>query len=313
MSARDPYQVLGIAPDADLPAIKRAFHQVARIDHPDLAPDDPEAGERFRAAAEAYRLLSDPEQRRAYDERRLRPAAPPPRRSAAERAGAAFGAFVRGMKASRGADLKVRVPVSMRELARGAQRTVGLERDEACDACAGEGCPSCGHRGRRVQRRRIDLDIPPGAPDGTRLRVHGEGEPGVAGGPPGDLVVVVEQESDPLLRRHGSDVEVDVPIRVSDLVLGTELWVPTLEGRRRLQVAPGMDPAEPRRLPGLGFPDKEGRRGELVVRWRLEVTPQPTSEQQELMRQIRTLEERAPSQRRRRYEAEVSALPDVDD
>ncbi|MGF1511423.1 MAG: DnaJ C-terminal domain-containing protein [Myxococcota bacterium] len=315
MSEPDYYAALGIDDEADASEIRRAYHRVAKAHHPDIRPDDEISAEIFRRATEAYDRLSDPDWKQHYDARRKNVVQPRPSPTRAERAGAALGAFMRNMRSQSGHDLKVRVPLTVRELATGARRTVGLERDEPCDACAAKGCPSCGERGRRTIKRRVEVEIPAGATSLTRLRIKGEGEPGRGGGAPGDLIVTVDERPDPLLTREGTDLIAEVPIMVSDLVLGAELLVPSLEGRRALRLPPGSDPFEPIRLPGLGMPStsKKGARGDLVVRLRVDVSPRPTTEQVEVMRQYRELERRSPSRRRRHFEDHISALADIDD
>ena len=305
MSGGDHYRALGLEPEATQEEVRAAWRRIARSDHPDLKPKDEEAAVRFRRAQAAYAVLSDPEARRAYDQSRgpaAAPPPPPPKRG---------GGLWRRLQATPGADLKVRLPLGLREQARGTTRTVGVERTEECDACRGDGCSACARSGRRPVRRRVEVNVPAGIRPGQRLRVAGEGDGGRSGGQNGDLIVHVE--SDPQegwLKRVGDDLSVEVPVRLSEVVLGARFRVPTLEGVETVEIEPGFDPARPRRLSGRGMPKREGGRGDLVLEWRLDLTSPPPTEQQAWAREFAKLE--GPSAERQRYDARLSRWGDVD-
>jgi molecular chaperone DnaJ len=159
-----------------------------------------------------------------------------------------------------------------------------------CDACRGEGrvvrdpCKSCRGSGRSEGERSIKVRIPPGVEDGMRLRVAGEGEAGIAGGPPGDLYVVIRVAPHPLFVREGSDLICEVPIPFVQAALGAEIEVPTLEGKVVLRVAEGTQTGKLLRLRGKGLPTVSGGpRGDQLVRLFVEVPTRLTAPQRELL------------------------------
>jgi len=305
MSGGDHYQALGLEPEATQEEVRAAWRRIARVDHPDLKPGDEAAATRFRRAQAAHAVLSDPEARRAYDQARApaSPPPPPPKRSG--------GGLWRRLQAAPGADLKLRLPLGLRAQARWTTRTVGVERTEECDACRGDGCSACARSGRRPVKRRVEVKVPAGIRPGQRLRVTGEGDGGRSGGQNGDLIVHIESHPDEgWLKRVGDDVMVEVPIRVSEVLLGAQVRVPTLDGVETVDLEPGFDPTQPRRLVGRGMPKKNGGKGDLILNWRLDLTSPPTTEQQAWARRFAELE--GPSAERQRYDARLSRWGDVD-
>ncbi len=160
-----------------------------------------------------------------------------------------------------------------------------------CPECGGTGsvlespCRKCHGGGRVRERSEISVEIPKGIEDGARLRLRGQGNAGIAGGPPGDLIIVVEIQPHPVFRRQGADLHVEVPIHYGQLVLGGEITVPTLEGEEKLKIAPGTDPHKPLRLRGRGMPQGPGR-GDLVVHWRLVIPKRLSRRQRDLLREF---------------------------
>ncbi len=159
-----------------------------------------------------------------------------------------------------------------------------------CEACRGEGrvvrdpCKSCRGTGRVEGERSIKVRIPPGVEDGMRLRVGGEGEAGIAGGPPGDLYVVMRLAPHPLFVREATDLICDVPIPFVQAALGAEIEVPTLEGKLVLRVAEGTQSGKILRLRGKGLPSLSGGpRGDQLVRLFVEVPSQLTARQREVL------------------------------
>jgi len=159
-----------------------------------------------------------------------------------------------------------------------------------CDACRGEGrvvrdpCKSCRGSGRVEGERSIKVRIPPGVEDGMRLRVAGEGEAGIASGPPGDLYVVIRLAPHPLFVREGADLICEVPIPFVQAALGAEIEVPTLEGKVVLRVAEGTQSGKLLRLRGKGLPSLSGgARGDQLVRIFVEVPSRLTARQRELL------------------------------
>ena len=160
------------------------------------------------------------------------------------------------------------------------RRKLGFfERTERCPDCGGRGtrilapCSTCGGATTVEELEEVTVKIPPGVQDGTRLKIAGGGAPGRAGGPPGDLVVVVEIPPHPLFAREGRDVVVELPLAFSEAVLGTKVDVPTLDGVVRMRVPPGTPSGKEFRIEGRGF---EG--GHQRVRIRIEVPTELSDE-----------------------------------
>jgi molecular chaperone DnaJ len=144
---------------------------------------------------------------------------------------------------------------------------------QACPQCRGvgqvirEACPDCHGEGRVRQEKVLGLKIPAGVDDGTRLRVTGEGEAGARGAPPGDLYVVLRVREHPIFDRRGNDLYCTIPVSIAQAALGTELKVPTLEGKaERLRLPEATQPGSVFRIRGRGVPSVDGGgQGDLYV------------------------------------------------
>ncbi len=146
-----------------------------------------------------------------------------------------------------------------------------LSVSKACGYCKARGrvitdpCPACSGEGHRNEQAQLKVRIPPGTADGTVLRYVGEGEPGGAGGKAGDLRVTIRVEPDPLFRRDGADLFVEVPITFAEAALGAQVEVPTLSGLVRMTIPPGTQSGRVFRLRGKGVPQGEGAPGDQQV------------------------------------------------
>jgi molecular chaperone DnaJ len=162
-----------------------------------------------------------------------------------------------------------------------------------CDACGGAGetvkerCTSCRGAGRTEGEQTLHVKIPAGVEHGTRLRLAGEGEAGIEGGPPGDLYVDVAVRPHPLFARDGTDLHIQVPVSFVQAALGAEIEVPTLDGKVPLRIPEGTQSGKTFRLAGKGLPALGGRsRGEQVVQIFVEVPTKLTDRQRELLEQF---------------------------
>ena len=162
-----------------------------------------------------------------------------------------------------------------------------------CPDCAGTGskikhpCPECRGTGRVKEKRNLSLRIPAGVETGTRLKLSGEGESGIHGGPPGDLYVVITVASHPIFRRDGRNVICETPLSFIQATLGCELEVPTLDGRVKIKVPAGTQSGKILKLAGKGIPDLQGyRRGDQLVVLRVETPTKLTSRQKELLEEF---------------------------
>ena len=347
MSARrDYYEVLGVSRDATRDAIKSAYRKLAVSFHPDRNPGDKGAEDKFKEAAEAYAVLSDPDKRAHYDRFGHAGVGEQPFTGFdasifgdfADVLGSMFGfegIFGGGRRRTgpeRGADLRVAVGISFDEMSRGAERTLEIPREETCETCAGSGvadggkpepcrmcggrgqvrsaqgffavlrsCPNCGGRGEvvtnpcagcagsgRVERRRqVAVKIPAGVEDGTRLRLAGQGEGGMRGGPPGDLYVVVRVAEHDLFVREGANLHVEHELSALLAALGTEVEVPTLDGAEKLAVPAGSQPGDTLVMRGKGLPRLRGSgHGNLVVHLKVVVPRKLTAKQREALQAI---------------------------
>lgn len=149
-------------------------------------------------------------------------------------------------------------------------------------------CPECGGRGVVRQKRRIEVQIPKGIEDGTVLRVPGQGEAGLNGGPPGDLYVVVRVKKHDRFERRGNDLITTATISFVQAALGTEIEIPTLDGSTaRLRIPPGTQHDSVFRIKGKGLPYMDGfGSGDLLVRVFVEIPKDLTERERELLREI---------------------------
>ena len=162
-----------------------------------------------------------------------------------------------------------------------------------CGQCRGQGqiiadpCTACRGQGRIEQERKLTVKIPHGIAPGQRLRLHGEGEHGAGGGPPGDLYVVIHVEDHPFFHREGDDLWCEVPVSFPTLALGGEISIPTLNSDDTFSIPKGTQADSRFRIRGKGMPHLSGSgRGDLYVNVRVEVPTKLSSEQQELVEQL---------------------------
>ena len=164
-----------------------------------------------------------------------------------------------------------------------------------CAQCRGTGtviakpCLTCKGAGVVQKERKLTVRIPPGIASGQRLRLTGEGEAGPAGGPPGDLYVVVHVQEHAFFQREGNDLFCEVPVSYPTLALGGEITVPTLDGTEPLRVPDGTQTGTTFRLRGKGMPDVGGRgRGDLQVTVKVSVPKKLTKDQRKLLEDLAT-------------------------
>jgi len=165
-----------------------------------------------------------------------------------------------------------------------------------CSRCRGTGrvitkpCPTCKGDGRVQQERKLTVKIPPGIAHGQRLRLHGEGEGGTAGGPAGDLYVFVEVAEHAFFRRDGNDLAVEIPLNFTTLALGGSVDVPTLDEKESFKIPEGTQSGTTFRLRGKGMPDVSGRgRGDLYFTVQAVTPKKLTKEQRTALEQLSTV------------------------
>lgn len=226
---RDPYDVLGVRRDAGADEIRRAYRGLARRFHPDVNPG---AAQRFREVCEAYAALGN-----RMNDTRCNEGYDAVVGDAGPRRGARFA-----RSGQRGADREAVLELSLEQAASGGRRSIRL-----------------------ADGRGYDVEIPGGVREGQWFGLAGEGGPGIAGGPSGDLLLCVELRPHPHLRLEGDDLHGEVWVTPREAMLGAEVEVPALDGRVRLRVPAGSSNGGRLRVPGRGFPDGRGGRGSLYV------------------------------------------------
>lgn len=334
--------------------MKTAYRRLAVTYHPDKNQGDQVAEEKFKEAAEAYSILSNPEQRARYD----RYGHAGVSSSAAGAGGwstADFGSLedilgglfgfgdvfggsrTRRSSAQRGSDLRFDLDLTLEDAASGKTVQLRIPRLETCDKCGGSGtaegthaetcqtcggagqvryqqgffsvartcgrchgngkiikmpCPSCGGVGRTEREKSLEVKVPAGVETGTRLRVSGEGEAGVNGGPAGDLYVVVSIAEHEQFERQGSNLYSSVPVTFAQAALGTDVIVRTLDGEQTLKIPVGTQTGSVFRIRSKGMPLLGSRgRGDLFISVTVITPTTLTREQKRLFEQLAQIED----------------------
>ncbi|HSR97976.1 MAG TPA: DnaJ C-terminal domain-containing protein [Kofleriaceae bacterium] len=264
--AANLYDTLGVKRDASEDDIRKAYRKLARKHHPDVNPGNKTAEEKFKAISSAYEVLSDAKKRAAYDEfgeaslqggfdaakardyarwqeRREQ------RTTQFDGDGSGQGPiefdfaelFNRRRGPSRGQDLHAVFQMDLRQAIEGAEVAIDVP-----------------------EQGKVRVRIPPGADNGSVIRLAGRGAPGPRGGPPGDLVIECEVKPHPLLRREGQDLYLTLPVTVDEAYNGASVDVPTFEGTVVLKIPPRSQNHARLRLRGKGV-ERKSTRGDLFV------------------------------------------------
>ena len=326
---KDFYAALGVSKDASAAEIKKAYRKLAQQHHPDANKGDKASEERFKEVGRAYSVLSDPKKRAEYDEARRLLASGAfgggfggfpgggggfPGGGTRVRVedlgglGDLFGNLFGGGRPSqsaarRGRDVESEVTLGFEEAVRGATIPLQLRGPAPCHTCHGSGakpgtlprpCPTCYGRGSEIRSRELRVRIPTGVNDGATVRLKGQGEPGQAGAPAGDLIVKVRVTPHPLFGRSGQDLTITVPVTFAEAALGTELKVPTLDGPVTLKVPAGTQNGRTFRVRGRGVPGTGRKGGDLMVSLQVAVPEKLSRKERELLREFASLSETTP-------------------
>jgi DnaJ-class molecular chaperone len=263
--AVDPYTVLGVKSNASQDDIQKAYRRLAKKFHPDLNPGNKQAEEKFKEISAAYDLLGDTDKRARYDRSEIdasgteRPQQRFYRDFAeggspyASDAGFAdfaaddilsqfFGREGRTNIRMRGSDVHYRLELDFLDAINGGKRQITLPDGSI-----------------------LDVNIPPGASDGQVLRLRGKGRPGMGGGRPGDALVEIEVRPHRIFTRKGDDIHVDLPISLSEAVLGGKVRVPTPTGSVTMTLPKWSNTGTVLRLKGKGVPRTDGKGDEFVT------------------------------------------------
>lgn len=196
----------------------------------------------------------------------------------------------------RGSDVESEMELTLEEAIHGAKRRVRLQGQALCPVCNGRGvvgqqtCPRCGGTGRVAEERELTVNIPPGARDGDRVRLAGQGEPGENGAPSGDLFIRIRLLPHPRFKIvNENDLETEIEVMPWDAVLGTEVRIQTLDGEGNLKIPAGSRRGKRFRLRGKGLPIRGKGRGDLYVQLEINVPPQVTPEERRLYEELARL------------------------
>lgn len=301
--ANDYYQTLGVQRDVPQGEIERAYRKLARKYHPDLNQDDQTAKEKFQEVQQAYEILNDPEKRAMYDRfgKSMGPAGSGPGSGRqghpdgfsgfefdqffGQQGGAGAGGFNgfadlfeqmnstggprrrRPARPRQGADLHHEVQVPFKTAILGGEVRLSIQR-----------------AGGQIEN--LSAKIPAGIEDQRKIRLRGQGEPAPPGGRPGDLLITVRVTAHPCFRRHGDNLEVEVPLTLAEAVLGAKIDVPTPWGAIALTVPAGTSSGKRLRVKGHGVSGPEEQRGDLFAVLRIVVPEEIDESSAELIRQF---------------------------
>jgi len=352
---RDYYEVLGVERNAPEEEIKKAYRKSALQFHPDRNPDDKDAEQNFREAAEAYEVLRDPQKRARYDQFGFDGLNADGFHGFSSSDdifsafGDIFGDFFGFSGASRGrggprpqagVDLRYNLTIPFRDAAKGSEAKITIPKNVTCSECKGSGakpgtgpstcrhckgagqvyqsqgffriaatcpvcrgqgaiihdpCSRCRGRGQNQEVKELSVRIPAGVDNGNRLRLRGEGEPGLNGGPPGDLYVVIYVEEDKTFSRHGQDLAVSTEITFVQAALGDKIEIPTLDAPLTMDIPKGTQSGAVFKLKGQGLPFLgSAHQGDLLVEVKVHTPTGLSKRQEELLREFQQLETTKP-------------------
>jgi DnaJ-class molecular chaperone len=282
VAVKDPYETLGVERSASPDAIQKAYRRLAKKLHPDLNPGNKDAEERFKEVSAAYGLLSDTDKRAQYDRGEIdATGAEKPRQRfykdfASEAATghpyenySGFADFVdsddvlsellrRGANVhvrARGGDVRYHLPIEFLEAVTGATQRLTLPDGKT-----------------------LDVTIPAGIQNGQVLRLRGKGRPGIGDGEPGDALVEITIKPHRFFAREGNDVYLDLPVTLSEAILGARITVPTPSGAVAMTVPKGSNTGTVLRLRGKGVLRRDGSHGDELVRLKVMLPEQPDPE-----------------------------------
>jgi molecular chaperone DnaJ len=308
---KDFYEILGISKSATPEEIKKAYRKKAIEFHPDKNPGNAEAEEKFKLCAEAYEILSDPQKKAKYDQYG---------HQAFDGAGGfggggshmnmddifsqfgdifgggfgGFGGNSGGQRRAKGSNLRIKVKLTLEEIANGVEKKVKVKRKvqapgvryKTCSTCNGQGqvlrvtntilgrmqsattCNVCGGSGQTIESKPANADaygmiledetvsikIPAGVVDGMQLKVSSKGNDAPGNGIPGDLIVAIEEQEHEFLKREGENLHYDLYISFSEAALGVSKDIEAVNGKVRIKLEEGIQSGKILRLKGKGIP-----------------------------------------------------------
>jgi len=316
MKFRDYYEILGVPRDASQKDIQKAYRKLARKYHPDVNKDA-DAENRFKEINEAYEVLRDAEKRKKYDTlganwKNGQDFSPPPGWEGSFQfgggGGGAFSDFFEALFGNlggfttmegqpfrgrslrrRGRDLESKIELTLDELAAGGKKRVEFE-------VLGRGPDGRAKRSRKS----LEVTIPKGVTQGSRIRLAGQGEAGSGGGPAGDLYLEVHIKKDPCFEVEGQDLRTTVDIAPWDAALGGSVQVPVLGGSVTMKIPTGTQSGQVLRIRGKGLPGRGDCPGNILVTVRIAVPRKLTDRERELFEALRSESDFKPETKKRR-------------
>ena len=322
MPGKDYYAILGVGRSASEKEIKQAYRRLARKHHPDVNPGNKAAEAKFKEINEAYEVLSDSEKRKKYDRYGDQWQYADQFAKAGQGAqwdvgkggtyttfdfgdlgdlGGIFGGVFQGFRTGSGAarhsagarSMEHPVEVTLEEAYHGTKRVLQLQAEEPCSVCGGSGragrarCSNCGGSGRLLRPKRLEVKIPPGVADGSKVRIAGQGGQGYDGAK-GDLYLVVKVLPHQVFERKGDNLHVEVPVPLVTAMLGGEVGVPALKGNVALKVPPETQNGKVFRLAGQGMPHlNDSSRGDIFAKVKVVMPTKLTPQERQLFEQLR--------------------------
>jgi curved DNA-binding protein len=298
MLEQDLYEILGVKKTATDKEIQKAFRVLAKKHHPDVTSNNKESEKKFKEINFAYEVLKDPKKRAQYDQMRAQGANPFAHAGAQQggrghagpfgpeayadfglgdlfeeifggTAGFRGGRQTRGGRAgfsARGADRETILPVSFLDAARGAERLIELSHG-----------------------KRLTVKIPEGVESGTKIKLAGQGDPGMGGGPAGDLIIQLEVQPHPQFAREGLDIISKIPITFSEAVLGGEVDIPTLDSKVVMKIPKGVSSGQRLKLSGKGIRStRTSKVGDQYVEIVIKVPKNPDAEYLEAAEKLKS-------------------------
>ena len=366
---RDYYEVLGVDKNATADDIKKAYRKLAVKYHPDKNPGDKEAEEKFKEAAEAYSVLSDADKKARYDQfghAGVEGAGPDFSGGFGNlndilndlfggAFGGGFGGFGGGFgggrggqqqRVYRGRDIRVRVKLTLEEIAKGVEKEISIEKSVPCSDCGGKGtknssdiktcpackgtgqvqrvvnsflgqtvtystCQQCGGEGKIIsnpcrtcggtglvrKRETIKVKIPAGVEAGMQLTIQGEGHAAKNNGINGDLLVVIEEQEHPNLKREGNNLYYTKIISLPEAILGGEVEIPGIDGTHKIKVDAGTQSGTVVRMRGRGLPTVNGYggTGDLYVKFAVWIPKKLEKDEKAVIESLRNKESFKPN------------------
>ena len=369
---RDYYEVLGVDKNATADDIKKAYRKLAVKYHPDKNPGDKEAEEKFKEAAEAYSVLSDADKKARYDQfghAGVEGAGPDFSGGFGNlndilndlfggAFGGGFGGFGGGFggfgggrggqqqRVYRGRDIRVRVRLTLEEIAKGVEKEISIEKSVPCSDCGGKGtknssdiktcpackgtgqvqrvvnsflgqtvtystCQQCGGEGKIIsnpcrtcggtglvrKRETIKVKIPAGVEAGMQLTIQGEGHAAKNNGINGDLLVVIEEQEHPNLKREGNNLYYTKIISLPEAILGGEVEIPGIDGTHKIKVDAGTQSGTVVRMRGRGLPTVNGYggTGDLYVKFAVWIPKKLEKDEKAVIESLRNKESFKPN------------------